>query len=459
MTGINTTWFGKVFIRLAPPLALTSLLLLTTGCPHEEYTVELQPQGELIQRMLSCRRVDNDGNDTKTVEFPADELNRLKAIFPNYRYDAGKDWHVFDGVFSDQLPNDVGGAGQYRHFHTSLGSFSTYLERVRGLDDLHGRLELRLKATDQVATLITEWLQSELGQAKGFQALKQFLDGPFRKDLKNLNLYLLQVALSGKKETNALATLTARSVQYAIEHGYVHGEQAPMLLASLLEVDEEAWIKLLRACLADKLGEPVKQAFLKDQKAAVESWKAFLAKTKYYEQYAKRWEKEHAGEADAKTPTPEEAFGKLGEEAIDFSLGGGDDKLTVKLSLPVEPLQSNGAWDPDKNLVSWEAEIESKTPVQLPVICYAAWVQPDVTAQKAHFGKMVLAGDALAKYAVWRANLPAAQGAEWDKFLGGLAPGKNLEQRLDDFKFTGGGEGSGAEKAVNLIKAGLTAER
>jgi hypothetical protein len=448
----------KAITRFLPALGLLAPLVLTTGCPRNEYVVDLQPQGEKIQRTLQCRRVDSGTPETNLVEFPADELKRLQAAYPRHRFDAASKYHVLDGTFSATLPKDVGGAGEYRHFRTSLGSLSTYLERVRGEEDQQGRLERRMKATDQLADLVSEWLQAELGKEKNFPALKKFLDGPFRKDLKNINLYLWQMELVEKKDTNAPDTMVARAVQYAIEQKYVRSEHVPLLLAGVFEEDADGWLKLLRELLADKLGAPVTQAFLKDPEALDKSWKAFLPKSNCYLDYLQVWEKEHQADADAKKPDPDEAFSKLVEEAADVSLGGSDDQLTVHLSLPVAPLRANGAWDPDKKRVTWETEIEAGTPMRLPVICYAAWVEPDADFQKAHFGKLALAGETLNKYVLWRVNLPAAPGGEWDKFLSGLAPGGNLVQRLESFKFAAGGAaGSDAETAISLIKTGLTA--
>ena len=63
---------------------LAALAALVTGCPHNEYVVELVPQGKVIERKLVFYRA--DGADTNGVphyqSFPSNELVAITALYP-----------------------------------------------------------------------------------------------------------------------------------------------------------------------------------------------------------------------------------------------------------------------------------------------------------------------------------------------------------------------------------------
>jgi hypothetical protein len=70
------------------------------------------------------------------------------------------------------------------------------------------------------------------------------------------------------------------------------------------------------------------------------------------------------------------------------------------------------------------------------VFCYAAWSEPEAAFQKEHFGRVILRGDELMSYCLWRAGLPARRIAEWDAFLSSLRPEENIQTKLDAFHFS-----------------------
>ncbi len=57
--------------------------------------------------------------------------------------------------------------------------------------------------------------------------------------------------------------------------------------------------------------------------------------------------------------------------------------------------------------------------------------------QKEHFGGVVLTGDELTEYCLWRSGQDKQRGDEWDAFLAGLRPGSELVKKLDAFRFPG----------------------
>jgi len=73
---------------------------------------------------------------TNIQAFEPGELAAITALYPaNNLINVGNRYTI-QGEFSNELPNDVGGAGAYNHLTNSLGEAGFYMERFRGNDDL-----------------------------------------------------------------------------------------------------------------------------------------------------------------------------------------------------------------------------------------------------------------------------------------------------------------------------------
>jgi hypothetical protein len=64
-------------------------------------------------------------------------------------------------------------------------------------------------------------------------------------------------------------------------------------------------------------------------------------------------------------------------------------------------------------------------------------LRPIKRIKKNHFGRVVLTGDVLAQYCLWRSSRDKKVGGEWDAFVASLRPGSGLAERLDAFRFSG----------------------
>ena len=167
------------------------LAVLVTGCPHNEYIVQLKPESKGIERTLvfyTSDGTESNGNP-KVVPFDTNELKVILAGYPAQTLTDSNGQHVVQGDFTSAFPNDVGGAGAYSHLPTSLGEADFYEERFRGNDDLAGLARQRSLAADQLADLVLGWSKAELRREPGYLKLRQFLDQDFRRDLKNLGDY------------------------------------------------------------------------------------------------------------------------------------------------------------------------------------------------------------------------------------------------------------------------------
>lgn len=198
------------------------------GCDANHYQIEVKPTGETVQRTLTSWRERTVNEQATVVAFPEGELAKLATA-----YDAPVPSHLarrhkFVGVFAGEMPNDVGGSGSYTHWNTPLGSMSAYVERFRGNDDLLADVESRQIAADRFADLLIGWLTSELQGETGFAELSEFLEIHFRRDLKNLSLYVWAYGTVSDQD-DAQSEIFVRAGQYLVERSYFTPDQLPAL--------------------------------------------------------------------------------------------------------------------------------------------------------------------------------------------------------------------------------------
>ena len=435
-------------IRLVPVL-LAAVALLLTGCPHNEYIVQLKPAGDGMERTLVFYGADGT-NATGAPDYHsigAAEMAAITACYPTGTLTHEGSRYSAHATFTNQLPADVGGAGAYTRFTTSLGEAGFYAERFRGTNDLAGLIERKLKAADQMADLMLGWSRAELGQEPGYPQLRQYLDGEFRRDLKNAAAYIWAGQLAGRYQTNAPEEFIVRFSQYLWERGYFQPKEVPALLVGWNSNDKQAWqqtwLNRIQRRVAGKMGVPANHpvpaalGFLTNNDAIEASFDRYAAGTELYRAKLKQWNASVKTDVNARRPEPSDILQDIVFSVIADPFGQ-DDHLTVQLSLPARPLHTNGRWDEAAKQVLWETDIEGRTnAAHVPISCYASWVRVDEDYQTRHLGQAALAGDALAQYCVWRNGLDAPQGAEWDGFVEGLRPGPELLTKLDAFRFSG----------------------
>ncbi|HKW30790.1 MAG TPA: hypothetical protein VJT54_15770 [Verrucomicrobiae bacterium] len=429
------------------PLALVAMAFVVTGCPHNQYLVELKPQGAVMERTLVfyCEDGVNTNSGVPNYQpFGAAELEAITALYPPAGLTNNGLRYVAHGKFTNQFPPDVGGLGTYAYLTNSLGETGFYVERFRGNDDLAGMTERRFQAADQLADLFVGWSRKELGQEPGYDKLHQFLNVDFRRDLKNLGAYTWEGELTGSYTTNASEEFIVRFGQYLVERGYLTMGDVPAAFREVYGDDPAALLHRIQRLVARKMGvsdtEPVPAslAFLADETTMEKSFDKYLAGTGLYRAKLKQWEEDQKLNPDLKQPAPSEVLNDAIGNLLEFDLFGQPDHLAVRLSLPAPPLHSNGRWDKAHRQVIWESDIEGRTnATHFPFFCYASWVQADGRFQKKHFGRVILAGDGLTRYCLWRGSQDRQAGDEWDAFMAGLRPGHGLAEKIDAFRFPG----------------------
>ena len=429
---------GKEFFALS---LLALLAVLVTGCPHNEYTVELKPTTTGVERTLTFYRV--DGNNSNGVPnylaFPSNELAAITGVYPAGLVKAEGQQHVARGEFSGALPADVGGAGSFKTCTASLGEAGFYLERFRGNDDLVGQTTRRFRAANQMTDLVIGWTKAEFGSERGYKKLRKFLNEDFRRDLKNAGLYFWVGQISALNDTNATEEFTARFSQYLLERGYLKLSDAPQLGSLFMdESGTDTMRNLVQRLVMEKMDVsptgPAPQAFavFKDSAALEKSWECYLAKTRLYRAQIKEWEQKKKVDAKLEAPKPINATDDLIADLLCGS-GGEPDRLTVKLALGEAPSHTNGKWQDGQ--VIWDANLAADRP--LPAICYASWSRPDRRFQEAHFGNVLLNDDELMRYCLWENGLDDTQAREWKTFLASLQRDQQLTKKLEAFRFAG----------------------
>ena len=448
-------------------------MLVITGCPHNQYSVELTPRGPLMERKLTFYR--EDGTDTNGLPnyqlFPRDELATIGRFYKPGAITRKGERRTVVGRFASAMPGDVGGAGSYLNLSNSLGNAAIYAERFRGDDDLTARMEKRSRAADQLTDLIIGWSERELGHEQNFRRLRHFLDSDFRRDVKNLSFYTWMLQASAAAKGGAMEEFPLRFGQYLVERGYLKVEDSPDIFPGAADDSPQRLMVLIQRLVAAKLGitrsEPMPPglAMLADSDAAWKSWVGYLRTTPVYRARLRHWQKEkvlwgmrvaqqevadflksrgqtnslsHRSAAPAK-PDPSDVAAELTLELLEnqFLNMATEDHLLVRLSLRSAPTHSNGKWDEAGKQVLWESDLEERTnAVRLPMFCYASWSEPDDRFQGAHFGSVILRGEELIQYCLWRSSLNSAQAAEWDVLLSEPRPVADWTNRLAAFRFS-----------------------
>jgi hypothetical protein len=311
-----------------------------------------------------------------------------------------------------------------------------YVERFRGSDDLAAALDARREAAEELADVLIAWFHVELGDGDVFTRVRQVFDGPLRQDLRNVAAYsCIAMAVEDAVAADTYSfEMVARFGQYLIERGYLSPDDLPEIVRAVEQSDQARICVFLRRVLLAKLGLPPQETswgFLSDPVRVQESLNESLQDDPNYRQYCARY--------DTNLP-PAEYLSELGLRALGFELFAGFDMLDVAVRCPSPPYRTNGVWSADQAAVLWSRRIPEfgkATHRPLPPVLFAFWSVPDEAFQTAHFGKVILSDEPLARYCTWYKGLTAGETTEWDAFISRLEAGESLPQQLGQFRFRG----------------------
>jgi hypothetical protein len=426
--------------------SLIILAVLSAGCPRNYYEVTLTPRGGVFERTLTFYCMDDKQPSADAPHrdcFDPDELASIAAIYSKTGMTNNGDRHTVRDKFAGTMPQDIGGSGWHRTLSTSLGDAGFYVERFRGNDDLAGMINRRFQAADQLTDLVIGWSKRQFQSEPGFKRLHRFLDQEFRQDLKNSGVYFgMGDAFT---HDSSIEESLVHFMQYLIERGYVKPEEAPRLMLGL-DVDDATLCRMIRRLIVEKLAIGGKQPmprslmFLDDPKAALDSWRNYLAGTDSYRARLRKWKNETGPDSKEQKPDPVIVATDLTDILLETAteIDSGSRNLTVKLLLPSEPVRTNGKWDKEHKQVVWKSNLAQKDKIfRMPVLCHADWVAPKEDFQKAHFGRVLLTGEKLLNYCIWRTSLEEKKAVEWEQFMANLKPAEDTIGKLKNFRFAG----------------------
>jgi len=418
-------------------IMLAVVTVLVIGCEYNSYTIVITPKGDRFERKLTCKRVDIDDKGNETIRnFPERELEKITAIYASRLPSPETGIHAFSGEFEGKTPNDIGGAGTYKRYHTILGSLSVYTERFRGSDDIEAAAAARRKGADRFVEMAVEYFKTQIDNSEDFAAIRKFLETDFRQDLYNLSFYSWLHQLQSENSKDKKEEALFRFGLYLLERGYFYTADAPRDFRSLS--DNPKWIlERLQRFLATKLGvspqQPIPDSlkFLSYPIKVRKSWEAFMRSTDEYKKLLRGWEEQKKEKPDTPEPDPNEALRKVSNQILDIGIFVTTDEVHVILNCRNKPISTNGEWDENNGQVKWKLSVSENPP--LPPFCHALWVNPDAQLQQSLFGKVLLTGKNLAEYAFWYHSLSANQAHKWDAFVAGLKPGEELVKKLEAF--------------------------
>jgi hypothetical protein len=417
------------------------------GCERDYYEVEMKPDGEKLHREVTVWREKTEDGEKKLLGFPEEDLRRIAAAYEREAPPSDPKKHTFAGEFLGKTPNDLGGDGSLTFWESPLGSTSAYVERIRGNDDFLLNVEQRLKASDRLIDLLRDWLATELDDEPRFDRLRKFVDTEFRRDMKNLSLYVWSYEIVGHYDVEARKELFIRIGQYLVERDYFVPDDLPSLCRAIQDWDRcgpSRLLAIVQRLVATQMGVAPKEAiptalhYLGDANLVQVSFTKFIHGTDEYKQLLSKWKTDKQKNPDASQPSSSSVFEQLISDALSFQLFDNGDSLSMKLELPHAPFAANGKWNERTKQITWSELIQpsDSNHLRLPTLLFAFWSQPNVMMQETHFGKVVLDGETMAQYCLWYRGLSQEEAVEWNKFVMTLLPGDDLVQRIEGFRFS-----------------------
>jgi len=434
----------RVSRKACIPLLLVSLLLLG-ACKSTHYELELRPQQDKLQRQLATWVEDDESDEFGTLD--EETVGRIAAA---YQSDIPEDLKArlqFNALVGPRMPNDVGGVGWYNYWPSSLGDLYSYSEQFGGNENLVIGVDRGMLAIDRLLAIVTLWLENQFEDARDLEQMTNALGSEIRTDLRNifLHVWLDEASPDGVFEDTELLI---RLAQYLSNQGYFEPTDIPELYRVALASDDddgELLLAFIARGIATRMGVAPEDRLPPSMQALSENWEYHADAFEYWlenSEETKAAALEWAADDTSNIGLNKDgnvAFGKLFEAIynVDF-LSPGSSSIQVVLSLPQEPLETNGDYDEDIGAITWSDRIDDRNDeaAKLPASLYALWVEPAIEFQEQHFGKVVIEGDDLAEYAMWENSLQDKQRKDLREMLARTDEQSAID-RLLKFRFRG----------------------
>lgn len=307
-----------------------------TACRTTWYEIELQPDGDTMQRKVSMWLYTTvDGVKTYDA-FDDDQLALVSQLYGLPMPTNLAQRHEFEGRFQTGLPEDVTDGGWYLHQPAAMGSINSYVEHVGGGEKISWNLETRRKSLNRLVDVCLAWLDAEFGADERYPPLREFVDFVIRDDLWNVALYLWSfdtLGLVGKDrsdeaEIQLSSDLLIRVGVYLAERDYLDPAELPEMVrrvAVAVEAEQsEVVLSLVLRGLATKLGtgpdEPLPwpmQDIVDDLDTYATSLELFVTESDTIQTMVEGWEQEYWDSLSPSEQAEQEEFERRTAEAIE----------------------------------------------------------------------------------------------------------------------------------------------
>jgi hypothetical protein len=431
-------------------LSLACIAFLA-GCDFNVYELDLDPRGDEIARTLTVWRAgSSEDPEAATRDFPTDELSAIALAYSSPMPPGGSRKHTFCAVFRDRMPADIGGSGVFRHFASDLGETWLYVERFRGNDRPSQTVEEIFAATDRLTELLSDWLGEELAPSPETPRLRAFLEGDFRRDLKDLAMHAWLASNATKipwlgQSAEAPRELLARVSLLLLDRGYLLADDIPIIRRCLTLPEKQQRASLTSLLIGRLLARSGIQKNtdagrrimeLAEAPARLEeSIGACVARSPEYVELVREWTERGGQESEKPRPSPIDVLSHLAGAMLPLHLDPlSGDRLGVVLHCGDGAVYTNGDRHGEGAEIRWTSTLPprgEKTPL-LPAACFAIWARPNADAQKRTLGGIVLDGESLVDYCLWRAGLTPEEAARWGRLLESLPADEARIARLQE---------------------------
>ena len=398
-------------------LALASLVFCGCERDHVEVTIEPKTDGSFVRTLRLWHTSGNKKGEI--LPPPAALVDQAKPLYAKAL--ETKDAAVaFQATFRTVPPDMQAGnqtnRGGYTVWTSPLGQLGYYRERRPGRTDHFTRFREAADAADLLMRYLTAIVRQQLEGEQGLDRLVEFIDGPLRKDFKDVLYFVDHASLragavfEGKEPADTLARAAAFLAQFAEERDYLQTEDIVKFRS------EEGILDLATSVVARKMGRPLDAQLRKKLAAFAEP---------------ERRAEAHKAALEALKMTDEEfeqAMKPITEGILHLG-NGGDADLRYILALPpdAELRYTSGHYDEKARRIVWEDTLDDR-----PVmgIYFALWAVPNADWQTKHLGRVAIHGEKLQDCILWENSLAPEHAASWRAALERLDPKRDVRDQL-----------------------------
>lgn len=448
--------------------ALVGFIVLS-GCDYDQYELTMAVEGDHALRTIVLGHSDNKP-PTK------DAVNALTRIYGEPQWDGQK--ATWKTECRQTTPNDLDGQGGVFWTRSSpLGSMGFYSETFEGSLSQAKNIESLLQETDDLLTLVREFLEWQFPDSPGRARLLSFLQTQGRDDVRDLATLAflffnrsMNEYIPHETQADAASAWPILLQQFLINRGYINARNIEELQA--VENASGEVLTVIWHNLCQKLSLPEDSLLVQQIDLYChgdlfsEDMTAYLNTRSDFQEFKETLRQKQAeaqtqpATAPVSQPSEEEEedfdkeamsqFLQLQNKTFMAMLGTFVDQavlpsamIGITLELPEGSYvtQTNGEQENDRSntdtapssepvTVKWSGSKARR--ITLPPVIFASWTTPNREFQQAHFGKVVVQGSPLYGFMEFYRSLDLETQGKIDALLQSMTP-ENYKELLTRF--------------------------